>query len=369
MTNEEIKKEVLHRVAVQKKKRQRILRVSASLGAVVLVSLASVSLMRGGVFDQTPPVSDKVAKPTTTETTAPTEQDVTTTTTTTVDTPATNTTTDGGVVVPTTTVTTVAPTATAKPTTGTDPSQTSQTQTSITTVTTQTTQTTQATKPTYNILWSDSCQGVADESSIWVTYGVGMLCHNCIEKPLQDAQHTDKIAVLAQMCIDGSFVYEGKTYDEYYQQYRDELRIFDGLGTLLKMGDDLKYGEALYTTGTPSGKKWYQSFYEQMVSYIGEDLIAKYIVDGEFLREEAQAARDNFRTETNMEEVQKACEEYASTELIKLLEQLNIAYEVQSGAKNIVFLATAEELTDLSSHQIAGYRFHWAMNRYHIFDE
>ena len=127
MTNEEIKKEILHRVAVQKQKRQRVLRMSASVGCAAVVALAGVGLVRGGVFDQTPPVTDKVVKPTTTVTTAPTEQDVTTTTTT-VDT----TTTDGGVVAPTTTVTTVAPTqTTTKPTTG----KTEQTQTTASTTT------------------------------------------------------------------------------------------------------------------------------------------------------------------------------------------------------------------------------------------
>ena len=124
MTNEEIKKEILHRVAVQKKKRQRVLRVSASVGCAAVVALAGVGLVRGGVFDQTPPVTDKVVKPTTTVTTAPTEQDVTTTTTT-VDTPTTNATTDGGIVTPPTTAT---PTQTTKPTTGkTEPSKTTTT--------------------------------------------------------------------------------------------------------------------------------------------------------------------------------------------------------------------------------------------------
>ena len=82
-----------------------------------MVALAGVGLVRGGVFDQTPPVTDKVVKPTTTVTTAPTEQDVTTTTTT-VDTTTTETTTNGGVVVPTTTVPAPSkPTATKAPTT------------------------------------------------------------------------------------------------------------------------------------------------------------------------------------------------------------------------------------------------------------
>lgn len=66
-------------------------------------------------------------------------------------------------------------------------------------------------------------------------------------------------------------------------------RLYDKLGHLLKLGDMLKYGEALYTTGTPDGEKWSQELYEQKVAIIGEDIIAKYIVDGEFLRDKVEA--------------------------------------------------------------------------------
>ena len=146
MTNEEIKKEVLHRVAVQKKKRQRILRVSASLGAVVLVSLAGVGLMGSGVFDQTPPVTDTVVQTTTAVSTASTERENNTTTA------ATETTT-------VTTVTTTAPTQTETTRAQTQASNkgphyrptTRPTQTASTTSaskTTQTTQTTPSTQPT-----------------------------------------------------------------------------------------------------------------------------------------------------------------------------------------------------------------------------
>lgn len=147
MTNEEIKKEVLHRVAVQKKKRQRVLQVSASLGCVAVVALAGVGLMGSGVFDQTPPVSDTVAKPTTAVSTAPTERENNTTTA-----AATETTTA-------TTVTTIAPTQTETTYPQTQASNkgphyrptTRPTQTASTTSaskTTQTTQTTPSTQPT-----------------------------------------------------------------------------------------------------------------------------------------------------------------------------------------------------------------------------
>ena len=146
MTNEEIKKEVLHRVAVRKKKRQRILRVSASLGAVVLVSLAGVGLMGSGVFDQTPPVTDTVVQTTTAVSTASTERENNN------NTAATETTS-------VTTVTTIAPTQTETTRSQTQASNkgphyrptTRPTQTASTTSaskTTQTTQTTPSTQPT-----------------------------------------------------------------------------------------------------------------------------------------------------------------------------------------------------------------------------
>ena len=48
-----------------------------------------------------------------------------------------------------------------------------------------------------------------------------------------------------------------------------------------KEGEWLKYGELLYTTGTPDGEKWAKSLYDERVAFYGEDFIAKYIVNGE----------------------------------------------------------------------------------------
>ena len=62
-------------------------------------------------------------------------------------------------------------------------------------------------------------------------------------------------------------------------------QLYDKLGQLLKQGDSLKYGEALYTTGTPDGEKWTKDFYEQRVDFYSEEFLAKYIVNGEFLRD------------------------------------------------------------------------------------
>ena len=84
------------------------------------------------------------------------------------------------------------------------------------------------------------------------------------------------------------FVYEGKTLAEWAIAADDEMLLPEKMAELLKMGDELKYGAALYETGTPEGIKWDRSWYEDRVAYFG-DLLDKYIVDGEFLREALEA--------------------------------------------------------------------------------
>ena len=80
-----------------------------------------------------------------------------------------------------------------------------------------------------------------------------------------------------------------------------DAQLYDKLGQLLKDGDSLKYGEALYTTGTPYGEKWTKEFYEQRVEFYGEDLLSKYIVDGEFLRKSVESDMNGLLNKTENE--------------------------------------------------------------------
>lgn len=84
------------------------------------------------------------------------------------------------------------------------------------------------------------------------------------------------------------FTYEGKTLAEWAVAADNERILPEKMAQLLKCGDELKYGTALYETGTPDGIKWDQSWYENQVAYFG-DLLDKYIVDGEFFREALEA--------------------------------------------------------------------------------
>ena len=84
------------------------------------------------------------------------------------------------------------------------------------------------------------------------------------------------------------FTYEGKTLAEWAAAADEERMLPEKMAQLLKQGDELKYGTALYETGTPDGIKWDRAWYENQVAFFG-DLLDRYIVDGQFLREALEA--------------------------------------------------------------------------------
>lgn len=81
------------------------------------------------------------------------------------------------------------------------------------------------------------------------------------------------------------FIYKGKTLKEHSSYASNFGQEYTKLSRLLKVGDELKYGETLYTTGTQDGIKWHKLYYEETMEYYGEEWLSQYIVDGEFLRE------------------------------------------------------------------------------------
>lgn len=70
---------------------------------------------------------------------------------------------------------------------------------------------------------------------------------------------------------------KAETEQEEAEKRKEKLLQF------VKEGNELKYGELLYTTGTPGGERWAKELYDSMIEYYGRDLIDRYIVDGEFL--------------------------------------------------------------------------------------
>lgn len=169
---------------------------------------------------------------------------------------------------------------------------------------------------------------------------------------LSDEKNKDSlIAVSVGFEIDTNFVYNGKSLAEYAMEADNERLGYGKLGQLLKLGDSLKYGEALFTTGTPTGEKWTKELYDETIETIGEDLIAKYIVDGVFLKENLETDiaeyRDPGPCQMAYEEVRNAFHKASVDGAIKQLEKQNINYE-RRNETTLVFFVTADEFTFLS---------------------
>ncbi len=158
--------------------------------------------------------------------------------------------------------------------------------------------------------------------------------------------------------IDEEYEYNGKTIAEYESEAEEYRMTYYKFGELLKMGDSLKYGEAL-VSGAPNGEKWAEPLYNERIEYFGEDLLAKYIVDGEFLKEKVEEdmaeyaeyeriARESYDT------ARKAYFRYFADEVIKQLEKQNVSYERNSETDLTVFVS-ADEFITLSLDNVRDY--------------
>ena len=182
---------------------------------------------------------------------------------------------------------------------------------------------------------------------------------------LRDNADTDaEIAITPNYGTDYNYVYNGKTIEQYRKEWEENSALAEKYAQLIKVGDKLKYGEALYTTGAPDGEKWDKDFYYRTLSFYGEDFLAKYIVDGEFLRDkllEDQAAYENeLRTQDHAYKVLHEAIDAYNYEMIQAtipqLEQQNIRYEYSEAQKALIFYATAAQFDELSLDNVSSYR-------------
>ena len=169
--------------------------------------------------------------------------------------------------------------------------------------------------PDYSsVIWAEdgSYDNVCDEAVInWVSLNGKRISPSLSEAFEKNGD--DSVFAIAACCYvyDENFVYNGKTLVQYRVAADEAWEIIDRHIRLLKQGDCLKYGEALYLTGTPDGERWAKEYYDRTVSEIGKELISKYIVDGEFLEHELTETIDNLENER--------------IELLKIYDQAHIA--------------------------------------------
>lgn len=154
--------------------------------------------------------------------------------------------------------------------------------------------------------------------------------------------------------FDWEFVYDGRTLDELQRLCEEVTDVLYKLEELLKDGEYLKYGEAMCTTGAPDGTRYARDHYEYLTAYYGE-LLDKYIVDGEFLRENVE--RDLVEKEDVYESFSCALTAYHNervSTLYRRLSDLGIACAVSENGLTIRLIMTPAEFETLDLTDISG---------------
>ncbi len=169
---------------------------------------------------------------------------------------------------------------------------------------------------------------------------------------LEETKETDVIYMYA--FYDGNpsddFVYRELTYLEWENDLNEQRMLSTKLVSLLKDGEYLKHGDALYREGI-NGEKWAKELYEATREYYGEELLSRYIVDGELLTNEinVQIASCTVAIENIQDILIELGAQYriylAEAELEKFKE---IAPDAEIKHESIHFSMTKEEFSNLT---------------------
>lgn len=211
--------------------------------------------------------------------------------------------------------------------------------------------------PDRTVIWDNVGEGPGDEGYIeW--NGKDVYCS--LYSVLTNEENSDSlIAISVTFVLDYQFVYKGRTLAEYSADAYNEGVLIEKLYELIKLGDSLKYGEVLYTTGTPDGEKWYKEYYDSEVEYFSQEILAKYIVNGEFLKELVESdIADLNQHQPCANAYNEARDAYCTSVINTAVEHLterNISYE-RRNEYGLVFFATADEFASLSIDNALSYR-------------
>ncbi len=171
-----------------------------------------------------------------------------------------------------------------------------------------------------------------------------------LSKALENSGKDDRINISFRPSPDVN----DPTISKFSAQRENASIKADKLERLLKDGEYLKYSEALYTTGTPDGEKWAKSYYDETVTFYGNEILNKYIVNGEFLY---QKCAEDIKTVYDKEipqadaDYRKACLDYTirlCKSAMRELDSMGIESEFISENKGVLITVTADEFADLS---------------------
>ncbi len=133
--------------------------------------------------------------------------------------------------------------------------------------------------------------GISTDSSALIGWK-GLRVSVSLSQMLNDSAAQDTPIWIAAVCrneqIMNDFTYQGQTLQQLNDRRKESRELNDKLGSLLKEGDELCYGEALYLTGSPNGYKWAKSLYDERVAWYGEALLSKYLGDRVFYKDRLQ---------------------------------------------------------------------------------
>lgn len=223
-----------------------------------------------------------------------------------------------------------------------------------------------------NIIWDT---GTGDEVSndveipLWEEWCVDSYI---LYRELENAAPEQYFALHISKIFWDGFVYNGKSVAEILSEKDEKYILIEKLGQLVKDGHVLKYGDLVYTLGTPEGEKWAKSLYDERLEYYGKEFLSKYIVDGEFYQSQAEVDLSNAIAEAEQLEIlyDKSYKAYHNSyvdDIEEIFSNLGVCTAVKNN-KLFVFIQK-EKLATLEIADKGSYRLSLAKRRNYEHEE
>lgn len=224
------------------------------------------------------------------------------------------------------------------------------------------------------IVWSGSLSPEVDDFCYSVEWN-GIQCSPSLVEAL--SKYSGDGAVLAVTVtrpgevIPGEFIFDGESYAMLVKNHEELFLLNNKYGGLRKQGHELKYGDALLTTGNAEGVRWAKELYEETVSFYGKEFLDRYIVDGEFLSgqltDDAEKVNEElFEAEAKLFRAIDSFNELSAEREAKIFLAYGIPFEIIDN--RLCIFVTAAELAGLSLKDIPQYLFSHAVKEGAGFD-